>query len=123
MPLDKGQRVFCLFTGNRRLQVFDREGRSLEVVELPLAWSDFYSRPQVVVDRRGRWLASDIPSQCLWVVDRGEVQRVDLADSGIVPTGLADDGNAVFIADMNSRVWVFGGAETGGAEGSEQSSE
>jgi DNA-binding beta-propeller fold protein YncE len=106
-------RILVAETGNRRLQVLDREGRSLEIVELPEAWSDFYSRPQIAVDRNGRWVATDIPAQCLWVIDDGEVQRVDLTESGIVPSGLADDGTSVFISDFNSRVWVFGGSDTG----------
>jgi uncharacterized protein (TIGR03663 family) len=101
------RRLLVCDTGNRRLQVFDRAGSALEVVPLDRAWSDFYSRPQVVVLADGRWLVSDIPSRCLWLVDGGEAQQIDLDAEGIVPTGLAVDGERVLIADLNARVWVL----------------
>ena len=101
------RRLLVADTGNRRLQVLDRKGKALEVVYIPGAWSDFYSRPQVAIDRRGRWLATDIPGKCVWQVDGGEVTKIDLAESGIVPTGLVDDGTTLYLGDLESRVWAF----------------
>jgi hypothetical protein len=43
----------------------------------------------------------------LWLVDGGEAQQIDLDAEGIVPTGLAVDGERVLIADLNARVWVL----------------
>ncbi len=104
------RRLLVADTGNRRLQVLDRQGRALEIVDLPGAWSDFYSRPQLAIDRRGRWLVTDVPSQSIWLVESGEVTKIDLAEAGIVPTGLTDDGKELFVADLESRVWAFGDA-------------
>ncbi|MGD9252362.1 MAG: TIGR03663 family protein [Holophagae bacterium] len=101
------RRLLVCDTGNRRLQVLDRSGSSLEVVPLDRAWADFYSRPQVVVLSDGQWLVSDIPSRCLWLVDGSETRQIDLGAEGIVPTGLAVDGERVLIADLNARVWVL----------------
>ena len=64
------QRLLVCDTGNRRLQVVDRAGRPL-VVPLPDAWSDFYSRPQLVALDDDRWLVTDVPAQSLWLVARG----------------------------------------------------
>jgi hypothetical protein len=101
------RRLLVCDTGNRRLQVLDRSGSPLDVVPLERAWADFYSRPQIVVLSDGRWLVSDIPSRCLWLVDGSEVVQIDLGAEGIVPTGLAVDGERVLIADFNARVWVL----------------
>jgi uncharacterized protein (TIGR03663 family) len=100
-------RLLVADTGNHRLQVFDRRGQVIEEVALPGAWSDFYSRPQTVVLGEGRWLVTDTPASVLWLVERGEVRRIELATAGIAPTGLARSGERLYLADMSSRVWVF----------------
>jgi hypothetical protein len=102
--LDNERLVVC-DTGNRRLQVLDRSGRAFEVIELPNAWSDFYSRPQIALLTPTRWLVSDLPSRSLWLVEEGRPRRVDLSATGIVPSGVASDGERVYLSDLEARVW------------------
>ena len=104
--LDTG-RLLVADTGNHRLQVLDRAGRAIEEVALPQAWSDFYSRPQVVALGPRRWLVTDTPASALWLVDDGRVRKIDLAASGIAPTGLALGGGKLYVADLGGRVWAF----------------
>ena len=55
----------------------------------------------------GVWVASDTPGSALWVVRDGTPRRVDLAAAGIAPTGVAVGAGALYVADLNGRVWVF----------------
>ena len=104
--LDRNRLLVC-DTANRRLQIFARSGAFVEEIALPEAWSDFYSRPQVVALDARRWLVTDVPARSLWLIDDGVAQKIDLTDAGIVPTGLALRGNTLFVADQNARVWVL----------------
>ncbi|MDX2436036.1 MAG: TIGR03663 family protein [Acidobacteriota bacterium] len=104
--LDNRRLLIC-DTGNKRLQVVDRAGRSLEIVALPDAWSDFYSRPQVVALDDDRWLVTDVPAQSLWLVDGDSVRKLDLAMDGITPSGLAVGDGTLFVADLDGRVWAM----------------
>jgi uncharacterized protein (TIGR03663 family) len=101
------QRLLVCDTGNRRLQVFNRQGQALAEVPLPEAWTDFYSRPQALVLDQDRWLVTDVPAKCLWLVEGGVPRKIDLADAGIVPSGLARHGDTLYVADLGSRVWAF----------------
>jgi sugar lactone lactonase YvrE len=101
------ERILVCDTGNRRLQILDRRGQALEVVNLPEAWSDFYSRPQVVELSDNRWLVTDVSARSLWLVEDGTAREIDLGEAGIIPTGLARDGDTLYLADLNSRVWVL----------------
>jgi uncharacterized protein (TIGR03663 family) len=101
------QRLLVCDTGNRRLQVLDRSGRALEVVALPEAWTDFYSRPQVLALSENRWLVTDVPAKSLWLVESGVPTRIDLREHDIVPSGLAHHGNTLYVSDLGSRVWAF----------------
>jgi uncharacterized protein (TIGR03663 family) len=101
------QRLLVCDTGNRRLQVLDRSGKALAVVPLPDAWVDFYSRPQILALDRERWLATDVPGKCLWLVDNGVATKLDLSEDGIVPSGLARHGSTLFLSDIGSKVWAF----------------
>lgn len=102
-----GDRLAVCDTGNRRLQIVDRSGAPLDVVELPDAWSDFYSRPQLAVLPGGRLLVSDTPARALWLVDGAEVRRIDLSSEGIRPTGLDVRENTLAIGDLEGRVWLL----------------
>jgi hypothetical protein len=104
--LDRHRLLIC-DTGNRRLQVLDRRGNALAEVSLPGAWTDFYSRPQVLALAENRWLVTDTPSRSLWLVEDGVVQQLDLTDADIQPSGLARHGDTLFVADIGSRVWAF----------------
>jgi len=104
--LDNRRLLIC-DTGNKRLQVVDRSGRSLEIVALPDAWSDFYSRPQVVALDDDRWLVTDVPARSLWLVDGDSVRKLDLAMDGITPSGLAVGDGKLVVADLDGRVWAM----------------
>jgi sugar lactone lactonase YvrE len=104
--LDNRRLLIC-DTGNHRLQVVDRTGRALEAVALPDAWSDFYSRPQVVALGEDRWLVTDLPAKSLWLVEGGNVREVHLAADGITPSGLAVGDETLFVADLDGRVWAM----------------
>jgi sugar lactone lactonase YvrE len=104
--LDRQRLVVC-DTGNRRLQVLDRRGRALEVVPMPDAWTDFYSRPQILALAEDHWLVTDVPAKSLWSVNDGVPTRIDLGEDGIVPSGLARHGDTLFVSDLGSRVWAF----------------
>jgi len=104
--LDNARLLVC-DTGNRRLQVLDRKGLPLEVVPLPEAWSDFYSRPQVVELTMDRWLLTDVPARSLWLVDDGVARKIELGGEGITPTGVARQGSTLYVADIDARVWAF----------------
>jgi uncharacterized protein (TIGR03663 family) len=101
------QRLLVCDTGNRRLQVLDRQGRPLEVVPLPEAWTDFYSRPQILALAEDRWLITDVPGKSLWLVESGVPTRIDLREHDIVPSGLARHGDTLYVSDLGSRVWAF----------------
>ncbi len=104
--LDNERLVVC-DTGNRRLQVVDRAGRPLSVVSLPDAWSDFYSRPQLVALDENRWLVTDVPAQALWLIEGGEARKLELAADGITPSGLAASDGVLYVSDLDGRVWAF----------------
>jgi hypothetical protein len=89
------------------LQVLDRQGRPLEVVPLPEAWTDFYSRPQILALAEDRWLITDVPAKSLWLVESGVPTRIDLREHDIVPSGLARHGDTLYVSDLGSRVWAF----------------
>jgi sugar lactone lactonase YvrE len=101
------RRLLVCDTANRRLQIFSRDGRFVEEIPLPEAWSDFYSRPQVVALEERQWLVTDVPARSLWLIDDGVAQKIDLTDAGIIPTGLALGENTLFMSDQNGRVWVL----------------
>ncbi|MCP4898216.1 MAG: hypothetical protein GY906_14680, partial [bacterium] len=46
-------------TGNRRLLVVDRQCGLERSIDMSMAWSDYYARPQITVLERDRWLVSD----------------------------------------------------------------
>ncbi len=100
-------RLLVCDTGNRRLQVLDGAGAFVYEIPLPEAWSDFYSRPQVAVLAPKLWVVSDTPGSALWVIDHGVPRRVSVADQGIVPTGVAANDGALYVADLNGKIWVF----------------
>jgi sugar lactone lactonase YvrE len=104
--LDRRRLLVC-DTGNRRLQVLDRRGQALAEVPLPAAWKDFYSRPQIFALSENRWLVTDTPAKSLWLVEDGVVQKIDLTDAGIAPSGIARDGDTLYVADVGGRVWAF----------------
>jgi uncharacterized protein (TIGR03663 family) len=104
--IDRHRLLVC-DTGNRRLQVLDRKGKALEVVPLPEAWTDFYSRPQVVTLTENRWLVTDIPAASLWLVEDGMARKIDLRETDIVPSGLALHEQTLYVSDLGSRVWAF----------------
>jgi DNA-binding beta-propeller fold protein YncE len=104
--LDRRRLLVC-DTGNHRLQVLDRGGRALAEVSLPDAWADFYSRPQILALAEDRWLVTDTPAKSLWLVEDGVAQQIDLGDADIAPSGLAREGDTLFVADIGGRVWAF----------------
>ena len=104
--LDRHRLLVC-DTGNHRLQVLDRQGKALAEVALPGAWTDFYSRPQVLALAENRWLVTDTPAKSLWLVEDGVAQQIDLTDADIQPSGLARFGDTLYVADFGSRVWAF----------------
>ena len=101
------ERLLLCDTGNHRLQVVDRTGRPLAMVSLPDAWSDFYSRPQLVALDEDRWLVTDVPAQSLWLVEEGNVRQVDLTTDGITPSGLAVNDGTLYVSDLDGRVWAL----------------
>jgi uncharacterized protein (TIGR03663 family) len=101
------RRLLVCDTGNRRLQVFDRSGGVVTEVPLPEAWTDFYSRPQVLALTEDRWLVTDAPASSLWLVEDGVPLKISLEEAGIVPSGLALHETTLFVSDVNSRVWAF----------------
>jgi len=101
------QRLLVCDTGNRRLQIVDRTGRPQASVPLPEAWSDFYSRPQIVALDEDRWLVTDVPAQSLWLVEGGRARKVDLAGDGITPSGLAVSDGTLYVSDLDGRVWAL----------------
>jgi uncharacterized protein (TIGR03663 family) len=105
--LSDGSLVVC-DTGHRRLVHFEREGRLRQVVPLPEAWPEFYSRPQIAVVDDATWLVSDTPAGALWLVRSSEVIRLDWPDGG--PTGVAVDPvtGTLAVADLGGRVWLLG---------------
>jgi uncharacterized protein (TIGR03663 family) len=101
------QRLLVCDTGNRRLQIFDRRGLATAEIALPDAWSDFYSRPQVVALDVDRWLVTDTPGGCLWLVEGDRIRRIGLEEADIVPTGLTKAGDRLYLADAKSRLWAL----------------
>jgi len=104
--LDDDRLLVC-DTGNHRLQILDRSGTALRVIEIEDAWADFYSRPQAAVLDGGRILVSDTPSASVWLIDGDEVRRLELGGDGLIPTGLAFDDGVLYVGDNNGRVWIF----------------
>ncbi len=109
---DSGHVLVCA-TGARRLALVDIGSGAAAWVELPAAWPNYYSRPQVVALGPERWLASDTPQQALWLVDRGAVARLDLAEWQIAPTGLAWDpvGQTLVVGGPRRQAVGTGGGE------------
>jgi len=99
------RRLLVCDTGNHRLQVLSQDGRVQQVVPLPAAWPDRYSRPQVAVLSPDRWVVSDTPNRALWVIRDGRPARVDLAVLGIAPTGVAWSAPLLLVGDAGGRVW------------------
>jgi len=48
-----------------------------------------------------------VSARSLWLVEGGTARKIDLGEAGIIPTGLALDGDTLYLADLNSRVWVL----------------
>jgi len=101
------ERLLVCDTGNHRVQILDRSGTVLKVIDIADAWEDFYSRPQVAVLEGERILVSDTPSGSLWLIEGDDVRRLELGAAGITPTGLAYTNGELYIADSYGRVWVF----------------
>lgn len=103
------RRVLVCDTGHHRLVTVDVDDGTETEVDLPEAWPDYYSRPQVVALGPGRWLASDTPAAALWLVEDGRVRRLGLAEAGIAPTGLAWDAERrrLVIGDLQGKLWVL----------------
>jgi uncharacterized protein (TIGR03663 family) len=104
--LDNDRLAVC-DTGNRRVQIIDRSGTALETIALDDAWSDFYSRPQIVALDDRRLLVSDTPASSLWLVEDGEARRIALGEAGISPTGLAERDGVLYMGDTTGRVWLL----------------
>ncbi len=106
--LEDGSLLVC-DTGNHRVQRIAVDGTPLEVFDLPGAWSDFYSRPQIVALSPNLWVVSDTPARSLWVLRSGDgsVSKIDLAEANLAPTGLEWDGSTLYVADLNGRVWAL----------------
>jgi sugar lactone lactonase YvrE len=104
---ESNDRLLVCDTGNHRLQLMDRSGKVHKVVELPGAWSDFYSRPQAVVLAEGLWVVTDPPASALWIVRDGEPRSVSLAEHGLTPAGVAAGESSLYVTDLTGRVWVF----------------
>jgi len=104
--LDADRLLVC-DTGNHRVQILDRTGAVLKLIEIEDAWMDFYSRPQATMLDGGRILVSDTPSGSLWLIDGDEVRRLELGGDGIIPTGLAFNDGVLYLGDSNGRVWIF----------------
>lgn len=102
-----GERLAVCDTGNHRVQIIDRSGTVVEVIDLAGAWSDFYSRPQITVLGDGGLLASDTPASALWLIGDGAPRRIDLADAGISPTGVAYRDGTLYMADTAGRIWLL----------------
>jgi len=100
-------RLVVADTGNHRLQILDRSGVVLKLIEISDAWEDFYSRPQVAVLDGDRILVSDTPSGSLWLIEGDDVKRLELGEAGIAPTGLAWRDGVLYVADSSGRVWLF----------------
>ena len=96
-------------TGNRRVLVVDHECRLQREIDLQRAWSEYYSRPQITVLSKDRWLVSDTPGSSLWLIDGEEVQKIELTGGDIVPTGLewSDALQALVVGDLNGRIWMM----------------
>jgi len=108
--LDNDSLVIC-DTGNHRLQIIDRTGKVLRIIALDGAWSDFYSRPQIVVLDEERFLVSDTPASTLWLVEDGNPRPISLGEAGIAPTGLALRDGVLYMGDTAGRVWMLTIAE------------
>jgi len=102
--LPDGRLLVC-DTGNRRLVVLDRRGNVTETVALPGAWREFYSRPQAAALAEDLWLVTDPPASALWLVRSGRVERLDLGEAGITPSGLAWRDSSLWLSDLGGRVW------------------
>ncbi len=101
--------VLVCDTGNRRLQVLGLDGSAREIVELPEAWPQLLSRPQVAVLGARRWLVTDPPRRALWLVEDGKAREIDLGDSELAPSGVAwrDTGPTLAVSDLRGRVWLM----------------
>ena len=104
--LDDDRLAVC-DTGNRRVQIIDRSNTALEIVALDDAWSDFYSRPQIVAFGDNRLLVSDTPASSLWLIEDGDPRRIALGEAGISPTGLAEHNGVLYMGDTTGRVWMM----------------
>ena len=113
--LDDQALVVC-DTGHRRLVVVDRAGAVRREIELPQAWSDYYSRPQATSLGRDVVVVSDTPGKALWLVRGGSVSRLALDAEGIAPTGVDYDAasRSLVVGDLSGRVWWVSVEEIGG---------
>ena len=104
--LSDGSLVVC-DTGHRRVLHLDRDGRLRSEVAMPEAWTEYYSRPQVVAIDDTTWMASDTPAGAVWLIRSGRPERLSWPDAG--PTGIGHDPMAgtVAIADLGGRVWLL----------------
>jgi sugar lactone lactonase YvrE len=96
--------VLVCDTGNHRMLVVSLNGSVETEVQMPDAWEDYYSRPQVAVIAADHWVVSDTPAGVLWIVERGRVDRQLVADE-MQPTGLAWEDGVLVVGDLDGRVW------------------
>jgi len=99
-------RLLVCDTGHHRILELDSAGRTVAAVDLPEAWSDFYSRPQLAVVRNDLWIATDPPANALWLVEGGRPRRLDLGSDGITPAGVAFSHDTLWITDLAGTVWA-----------------
>jgi hypothetical protein len=50
---------------------------------------------------------TDTPAKSLWLVEDGVARQIDLTDADIAPSGLARDGDTLYVADVGGRMWAF----------------
>lgn len=101
--------VLVADTGHRRLVELDvDDGRELRAVDLPDAWPDYYSRPQVAVLQNGTWIATDAPAGALWVVS-GDEPAVRVVIPGLTPAGVAVDriSGRLALGDLAGEAWLM----------------
>lgn len=106
--LPEGGLIVC-DTGHHRILQLSRSGSLEDEIALPDAWSDYYSRPQIVAIDGDLWIASDTPGRALWKIRSGAVTRIPFDADGASPTGVAwdHDSQTLVVGDLAGRVWLL----------------